>query len=110
MHRVMKQWRWFVIGLCLFIAVLALHEKVAVYNQSHDSSSITSLKLWIDNQKVELDASSVAVLLPFPGIVMFLLFAVVLVSGYSLVVQAPLLSRSEMFEQYRFLRPPPILS
>jgi hypothetical protein len=100
--------RWLALLLCLFIVLLALHAKVSLYDHSSDLSSVASLKMWVDGQKVQVSAIINFAL--YPCFFAFLILALPFIRRrtYDTIV-VPITHSAQLsaFQFHRFLRPPP---
>lgn len=107
----MERRRWFALVLCLLIALLALHAKLSLYDHPCDTATVSSIKMWVDGQRAQSPAlQSVPLQAWFPALL-------VCASALLLVkhperkpaVEVPRISRFDVFQFERFLRPPPFL-
>src|SRR5579872_7355864 len=99
-----KYGRWLALILCLLIMLLAMHAKLALYEQHVNPSSVVSLKMWVEGQKVLTPAVSTFSF--FPCLLVFLAVTSVLVRyrRYAPVVPVTQSPQASAFQFYRFLR------
>ena len=104
-----KQWRGFVLLLCLLVFLLALNAKISVYHQGAGSAdSIASSKLWLNGQKMELRSDLRFVPVLWIVALLFcppLLCHKIIKTTAEFPVWIPTVLRQ--YAKYQFLRPPP---